>query len=73
MEKVAKGITRWLIENGAIDGSDDELYEYAIYSMIITMSPLILVTIIGIGMGTLPEGVILILPFMSIRKYTTYS
>lgn len=70
MEKLAKAITNWLIENGAIEDKDRELYEYAIYSMLITISPLLLVFIIGIGMGTVVEGVILILPFMCIRKFS---
>lgn len=70
MEKVTKNITNWLVENGAIVDSDVELYEYAIYSMIITISPLLLVSFIGIGMGTVLEGVIMILPFMCIRKFS---
>lgn len=70
MEKVTKNITNWLIENGAIEDSDVELYEYAIYSIIITISPLLLVLFIGIGMGTALEGVIMILPFMCIRKFS---
>ena len=70
MEKITKGITNWLIENGAIEDRDAELYEYAIYSIFITISPLLLVFIIGIGMGTILEGAILILPFMCIRKFS---
>lgn len=70
MEKVTKKITNWLVENGTIDDSDADLYEYAIYSMIITISPLLLVLFIGIGMGTVLEGAIMILPFMCIRKFS---
>lgn len=70
MEKITKGITSWLIENNAIEDSDIELYEYAIYSMLITIFPLLLVFVIGIGMGTVLEGVILILPFLCIRKFS---
>lgn len=70
METITKGITNWLIENDAIDSLDRELYEYAIYSMLITISPLLLVLIIGFGMGTVVEGVVFILPFMCIRKFS---
>ena len=70
MEKITKGIISWLIENGAIEDRDTELYEYAIYSMLITVSPLLLVFVIGIGMGTVLEGMIMILPFMCIRKFS---
>lgn len=70
MERLTKAITSWLIEADAIEDRDRELYEYAIYSMLITISPLLLVLVIGIGMGTVVEGVILILPFMCIRKFS---
>ena len=60
MEKLTKAITSWLIENSAIEKRDTELYEYAIYSMLITILPLVLVLIIGIGMGTEIEGMIMI-------------
>ena len=70
MERLTKGITKWLITNHAIEEDDRELYEYAIYSMLITIAPLCLVVVIGILMGTLVEGVFLIIPFMCIRKYS---
>ena len=70
MERLTKGITEWLIANKAVDEKDRQLYEYAIHSMLITISPLFLVLIIGIVMGTLVEGVFLIIPFMCIRKFS---
>ena len=70
MVQITKRITNWLIEARAIEDRDTELYEYAIYSMLITISPLVLVLIIGIGMGTALEGLIMILPFMCIRKFS---
>ena len=36
-------ISTWLIKHSAIKPEDRELYEYAIYSFIITISPLFLV------------------------------
>lgn len=70
MEVLTKRITEWLIVNKAVEDGDRELYEYAIYSLMITISPLFLVLIIGIMMGTLIEGVFLIIPFMCIRKFS---
>lgn len=70
METISKEITSWLMSNHAIDEYDRELYEYAIYSMLITISPLLLVFAIGIVMGTFWEGIVLIIPFMCIRKYS---
>ena len=70
MEHLTKRITEWLIVSKAVEATDRELYEYAIYSMLITISPLFLVMVIGILMGTLVEGVFLIIPFMCIRKFS---
>lgn len=70
MEGICKGISNWLIDNHAIDIGDRELYEYAIYSMLITISPILLVFVIGVFMGTLKEGLVLLIPFMCIRKYS---
>ncbi len=70
MNICASKITNWLIKNGAIVPSDRELYEYALYSMGITIAPLFLVLIIGAFMGALMEGIILIIPFMLIRKFS---
>lgn len=70
MESLTKRITEWLIANKAVEDADRELYEYAVYCMLITISPLLLVLFIGIFMGTLVEGVFLIIPFMCIRKYS---
>ena len=69
MNICASKITNWLIKNGAIVPSDRELYEYALYSMGITIAPLFLVLIIGAFMGALMEGIILIIPFIVVCLY----
>lgn len=63
-------LTELLIKNNAIESSDKELYGYAFYSIWITISPLVLVLILCLWTGHLPEGVVMILPFMCIRKYS---
>lgn len=63
-------ITTWLIKHEAIEAEDRELYEYAVYSLILTFSPLILIIIIGGLMGVIKESILLILPFMIIRKFS---
>ena len=70
MGRLTKRITEWLIASKAVEEEDRELYEYAIYSILITISPLFLVLVIGILMGTLVEGIFLITPFMCIRKFS---
>lgn len=70
MNTCAKKLTEWLIENRAIEATDRELYEYAFYSIVITISPLVIVLIFGLWMGVPIEGVTMVLPFMCIRKYS---
>lgn len=63
-------ISTWLIRHNAIKPEDRELYEYAIYSLIITVSPLFLVILISGIMGKLCEGIVIIIPFMVLRKFS---
>ena len=63
-------ISTWLIKHSAIKPEDSELYEYAIYSFIITISPLFLVLLISGIIGKLLEGVVIIIPFMMLRKFS---
>lgn len=63
-------IVFWLIKNGAIDEEDYELYEYAIYSLFFSWSPLILAVIFGLIMKIPLKAVLMVIPFMVIRKYS---
>lgn len=65
-----EGITIWLIKHDAIKSEDRELYEYAVHSFIMTLAPLILISIMGAFMGRVKEGILIILPFMFIRKFS---
>lgn len=70
MKACARQLTTWLIKKQAVIPEDRELYEYAIYSLFLTLSPLLLVLCIGVVIGMLKESIILILPFMAIRKFS---
>lgn len=69
IKRIASVTARWLLHAGAISASDVELYEYGIYSFLFTMCPLGLVLIISIFLGMVEEGVLLIIPFILIRKF----
>ena len=60
---------RWLLHAGAISVEDKGLFEYGIYSIVFTSIPLILVLIVGSFFHMVFEGVLMILPFMLIRKF----
>ena len=63
-------IRTWLFRHNAIKAEVRVLYEYAIYSLIITVSPLFLVILISGIMGKLCEGIVIIIPFMVLRKFS---
>lgn len=62
--------TKWLLRAGAISENDRELYEYAAYSFLFGLLPLILVMFLGCVSGMMLEGVLMIFPFMLIRKFS---
>lgn len=70
IKKCAVKIADWLIECNAIPESDRELYEYALYSIFVTLSPVILVIGIGFLFGAVWRSILIILPFSVIRKYS---
>jgi len=63
-------ISAWLVKHEAIEPDDRELYEYAVHSLLLTLSPLILIMIIGGLMGLVKESILIIIPFMVIRKFS---
>ena len=69
ISKVTNGITSWLIRCEAIDEADRELYEYAVHSLWLNIAPIFLVFLLGGVMGRIKEGILLIIPFLAIRKY----
>ena len=70
MEHCIEKTVNWLIEYEAIEKNDQELYEYAIYNLILTIYPTVFAIIIGVLIGSLRESLIIILSFMLIRKFS---
>ena len=69
IKRLAAVTAKWLLQAGAISASDLELYEYGIYSFLFTMCPLGLVLIISIFLNMIAEGILLIIPFILVRKF----
>ena len=67
--RCAEVVASWMIRYDAINPDDRELYEYAIYSILFTLSPLILAGMIGFFIGRLGECIVVILPFTLLRKF----
>lgn len=70
IQKIAESISAWLTKDGDLEDNQNTLFSYAIYSLILEMMPLLIITIWGIALGMLREGLILIVPFIFIRKFS---
>ena len=66
---VSRAVAEWLLKHGAISVNEKELYEYGIYSFLFTLTPLFLVLMVSIPLNMAVEGVLLITPFILLRKF----
>lgn len=56
MEHVLSALSGWLVRHDAIEPSDRELYEYAIYSFLISVMPLMIFLVVSGVMEMPTEG-----------------
>lgn len=70
MEQVLSLLSGWLVQHKAIKPGDRDLYEYAIYSFLVSVAPLAIFLIASGAIGMLPEGIMIIFPFMVTRKFS---
>lgn len=70
MKQMAGVITTWLIGQGVIGEKDRELYEYAVHSFFWDLAPVVYALVIGLLMQDLAVSVVLILPFVVMRKFS---
>ena len=70
MRMIRNPIINWLIKNSAISEENRELYEYAVYSAELLILPVIMAIVIGWLAGSIINGVLLIIPFMLLKKYS---
>ena len=63
-------IVNWLSKEGAISDDDKDIYLYALNCVLLNVAPIIIVIIIGIFIGNVVEGLVMIAPFIFIRKYS---
>lgn len=66
----AERTVNWLIQQRVVKKEDKELYEYAIYNIVLTAYPIGITIIMGILMGVLKESMVTVLTFMLIRKFS---
>lgn len=66
---ISRAVAKWLLKHGAISVNEKELYEHGIYSFLFTLTPLFLVLMVSIPLNMAVEGVLLITPFILLRKF----
>lgn len=66
---ISRAVAEWLLKHGAISVNEKELYEYSIYSFLSTLTPLFLVLMVSIPLNMAVEGILLITPFIFLRKF----
>lgn len=67
---VSEGISKWLEKEGLISRDSHTLFAYAAYSLLFGMIPILIISVLGIAFDMLREGLIMIFPFMVIRKFS---
>lgn len=70
IQELSSKVAKWLEQEGAISGKDNGLFYYAVYSLLLGLLPVFIVTILGLAFGMLREGLLMIFPFMLIRKFS---
>lgn len=70
MKKYAGTIITWLICQQAIQERDRELYTYALYNMVLLIIPLGLAVMFGWIIGNIRQAIVMIIPFMMLRKFS---
>ena len=68
--KIAAAVSDWLVAQGAVTDKDKSLFAYAVYSFLFGMTPIVIVVVLGLIFDMLAEGLLLITPFMLLRKFS---
>jgi accessory gene regulator B len=67
---LSNAFAQWLYHAGSITKEDLPVYEHAAYCLCFTLTPLVLVSVIGCLLGMFREGILMIIPFYLLRKFS---
>lgn len=70
IRELSSRIAKWLEQEGAISDEDNGLFSYAVYSLLFGLLPIFIVVVLGLAFGMLREGLLMITPFMLLRKFS---
>lgn len=69
LESISKNCAEWLYQSGVIYFREKEVYSYATYCILTTLSPFLISILVGTIMGMLTECIVMTLPFLFERKF----
>lgn len=67
---MSEKIANWLIGQKAISSDERELYAYAVHCLFSLIYPIAFAFVLGIIFGMVMEAIVMIIPFMIIRKFS---
>lgn len=70
MKRCSEAIADWLVNCEVIEETDRELYSYAVKSFFLSVFPIFLSALLGLFRGCIEQSIIIVMPFMMIRKYS---
>lgn len=70
IQELSSRVAKWMEQEGVISVKDKELFSYAVYSLLFGLLPIFIVVVLGLALGMLQEGLLMITPFMLIRKFS---
>lgn len=70
ISRISTTVADWLAKQDAISDEDRDLFAYATYSLLFGLAPFLIAAALGVAFGMRLESLLLILPFMLIRKFS---
>lgn len=70
INEISSNVANWLITQGIVSSDDYNLFSYAAYCLFLGLAPIFIIFVLGTIFGMLYEGILLITPFIAIRKFS---
>ncbi len=67
---ISDAVSKWLVSEGVVLENEQTLFSFAFNSMIFGLLPVLIALGFGLLFGIPGEGVLMILPFMALRKFS---
>lgn len=70
IRRISVTISEWLLKEKVVECGNQELFSYAAYCLLLGTLPLFIILILGLTCGMVYEGIIMLVPYMLIRKFS---